>query len=106
MKYIKFVFRDKKTITLSFDQAERVINSTQQQVKILNEKSNWTGILINKAEIVKTEIDWEKMREEKLRLAQPEEDKVLSEEEQKAEDERWKKLRIDIENLGIIKKLS
>ena len=104
MKYIKFTFRDKKTITLPFDQAERVINSAQQQVKILDENANWTGVLINKADIMKTEVDWERTRDDRIRLGQVHEETVMSPEQQKAYDKRWEKMREDVEGLGILKK--
>lgn len=49
-------------VTLPFEQAERVIDSPNQIVKLLDEHGNWTGDTINKAEIVGTTRDNEEER--------------------------------------------
>lgn len=59
MKYVKFILSDHKTtITLPFAQAERVIDSPQQIVKIAGEDGSWTGETINKAHIIGTKRDF------------------------------------------------
>lgn len=77
MKYIKFFMRDKRLdLTLSMAQAERVIDSPNQLVKITDEQGNWTGVTLNKAEIKGTDHDFEKeydyQRENTLRLERAE----------------------------------
>jgi hypothetical protein len=80
-KYIKIYMRRKENdITLSFEQAERLFDSPHQLVKLTDEKGNWTGIVINKADIVTSDRDYEKEKEmnyNRNQLPEPE----LSEEE-------------------------
>ncbi len=106
--------RDKKNnITLPFKKAENVLNSPAQLVRIMDDETReWTGISINKADIVKTEPDLEKEKEERekeearYRLENPEIEKELTLEEKQKQDEAWKKLREDVEGMGIIKKIN
>ncbi len=57
MKYIKILFRNKSEISLSFEKAQRLLDSPNQLIKITDEKGNWTGETINKSEIVGTVVD-------------------------------------------------
>ncbi len=62
-KYVKFYMRNKAlNVTLPFEQAERVIDSPNQIVKLLDKQGNWTGDTINKAEIVGTTRDSDEER--------------------------------------------
>jgi len=71
-KYVTFFMRDKKlNVTLPFEQAERVIDSPQQLVKIM-ENGVWTGLTINKAEIIGTDRDSELEGDRNAPLALPE----------------------------------
>ena len=52
MRYIKFTLSQGEPIILTWEQAEKLLNTPSQIVKILNDKNEWTGITINKAYIV------------------------------------------------------
>lgn len=74
---IKFIMAKGENITLSYEQAQKVLNSSIQIIKILDEEGNWTGITINKAHIICTKKDIEAERNENLikkefRLPEPE----------------------------------
>ena len=71
-KFVRFYMRNKKhDITLSFVQAERIVDSPNQLVKVLDEKTGqWTGITINKAEIISTDHDFEREKEERYNPVQ------------------------------------
>jgi len=58
-KMIKFVMVKGEEITLPYELAQKVLNSPQQIVQVLNENGEWTGITINKAYIVYTKEDIE-----------------------------------------------
>lgn len=60
-KYIRFFMRNRKhDITLPFEQAERVMDSQTQLVKIFGPDGKWTGVTINKAEIISTDHDFDR----------------------------------------------
>lgn len=104
MKYIKFFMRDKRLdISLSMAQAERVIDSPNQLVKITDDNGNWTGVTLNKAEIRGTDHDFDKeidyQRENTLRLERAE----MTEEEILAADTAREKLNQFIKQGGIKK---
>lgn len=68
-KYIRFFMRNRKhDITLPMDQAERVLDSREQLVKIYDEQNKWTGITINKAEIISTDHDFDKEKDEQWKI--------------------------------------
>ena len=52
MRYIKFTLSQGEPIILTWEQAEKLLNTPTQIVKILNDKNEWTGVVINKAHIV------------------------------------------------------
>ena len=104
MKYIKFVMRDGKQHSLSMDRAEKVLNSTQTLIKILDSRGYWTGESINKSEIVDTFPDIEREREEIIKLGQPQLDPPLTPEQEAENVKRWKNLRKEAEKIGIISK--
>lgn len=64
MKYIKFKLRNKTEITLPFEKAQKIIDSEGQIFKITDDKGNWTGKIINKSEIIETEVNSLKERDE------------------------------------------
>jgi hypothetical protein len=67
-KYIRFSMRNKKNdITFPIDQAERILTSPQQLVMVYDEFGVWTGITINKAEIIMTDHDFGKENDESLK---------------------------------------
>lgn len=91
--FIKFYMRDKRLdISLSMEQAERIIDNPQQLVKVVDEYGKWTGVTINKAEIRGTDHDFEMEKyhsqEEHLMLDRGE----MSEEEIKKADEAREKV--------------
>lgn len=64
MKWIKFTLSKGDPITLPIDVAERLINSDGQLMKIPDADGSWSGKLINKAHIVATDLDKDRMRSE------------------------------------------
>src|SRR4051812_30042728 len=59
-KFVRFFMRDKRLdITLPFEQAERVIDSSAQLVKISDKDGGWSGRTINKADVMGTERDYD-----------------------------------------------
>ncbi len=63
-EFIRFFMRNKKLdFTLPKEQAEKVMNSTQQLIMVSDEKTGkWSGITVNKADIMRTDHDWEEER--------------------------------------------
>lgn len=55
-------------ILLPFEKAEKVLDSDQTSVKIMDEEGNWTGRFINKSFLVSTDVDVQATREENMRL--------------------------------------
>lgn len=63
-QFIKFFMRDKRLdITLPYDQAEKVIDSPQQLIKVTGNDGKWTGVTINKAEIIGTDHNFDDERD-------------------------------------------
>ena len=98
MIFIKFVLT-KGEITVDEEQAKNILRSEQQLIPIKDLDGNWTYETINKAYIIRTHKDYEKMRwynveQEKIKqdkLAQEEHKKLLAmppEERQRLEDEK------------------
>ena len=59
-EYIRFFMRDKRLdVTLPIEQAERVIDSPAQLVKVLDKDGRWSGRTINKADVMGTEHDYD-----------------------------------------------
>ena len=93
--------RGGKKITLPFDKAEEILCSDSQIIIIDNEKGEWSGISINKADITMTERDREAEREyvqdhlpkngapKEKKLTQKEKDVI--EEKKKEISEKYKK---------------
>jgi hypothetical protein len=65
MKYIRIILRDKREITLSFEKAENLLDHPNQIVRITDEEGKWTGEAINKSEIIWTQRDTDRERQEK-----------------------------------------
>ena len=62
-KFIKFIMRDKSNnFTLPFEQAKNVLESKSQLVMI-HSKGQWTGLTVNKADVMMTERDMEAEKE-------------------------------------------
>lgn len=60
MRFIRFSMRNKKDdFTLAMPKAEQVLKATQQTVMVANEDGTWSGIFVNKADISKTDRDYE-----------------------------------------------
>jgi hypothetical protein len=59
MKIIKFNLSNGESINLPFEQAEKVLDSKSQLIKILDVNGIWTGKTINQAHIVSTVINEE-----------------------------------------------
>lgn len=64
MKYIKIFLRNGKEMTLEKEKAEKILDSESQIIKLLDETGKWTGKIINKSEIIDTEPDFQKERDE------------------------------------------
>lgn len=54
--------RNKKVFVLPFDQAEQILTSPEQLIRV-TEDGVWNGTTINKADILSTERDYEKEKE-------------------------------------------
>jgi hypothetical protein len=107
MKYVKFTLSKGDPITLPIDVAERLINSDGQLMKIPEPDGTWSGKLINKAHIVSTELDKDKMRSEAenermriTKLAAP----PMSDEQRKKNLEAMDKIKRNLINKKVIKK--
>jgi hypothetical protein len=62
-EFVRFFMRNKKhDITLPFDMAETILDSKDQLIKVIID-GKWTGITINKSEIISTDHDFDKERE-------------------------------------------
>jgi len=77
MQFIKFTMSKGESITLPKEQAERLIDSEGQLLKIPDENGSWSGKLINKAHIVSTDrdkdreiIEINKLRDSRVKLNQ------------------------------------
>jgi len=75
MKYIKIILSRGNPVSVSKEQAEKIFNSKNQMLNILDEKGKWTGEMINKSHIVKTEPDYERESNEGLKILKLDEPK-------------------------------
>lgn len=62
--YIKFVMSKGDPITVDEAQAIRILNSPNQLLMVMDDNGQWTHKTINKAHIVETVEDYDKMRAE------------------------------------------
>lgn len=62
--FITFHMSNKETFTLARAQAEALIDSAAQIVKVTHPDGEWTGEIINKAHIVDTKPNWNRQNEE------------------------------------------
>lgn len=107
MKYVKFTLSKGDPITLPIDVAERLINSDGQLMKIPESDGTWSGKLINKAHIVATDLDKDRMRSEAenermriTKLSAP----PMSDEQRKKNLEAMEKIKKNLINKKVIKK--
>ena len=63
-KYIKFIMSSGDEISVPMDQADKILNSESQLVRINAPDGLWTGQFVNKAHIVSTDLDKDRMRSE------------------------------------------
>lgn len=74
MKFVKFFLTAGEPITLSFDQAKRVMASKSNLAMISDSNGEWTGDTLNKACIVQTmrdrraEQDWREKNQLKISI--------------------------------------
>lgn len=87
MKYVSIYLRDKTRVTVTAEQAEAILNSQQQLIKI-NEKGKWNGLAINKADIVRMDRDYDKERDERQEAKGIEAPKLTKEEKKRIEQKR------------------
>jgi len=85
-----------ENITLPYEQAQKVLNSPQQIIQVLNEEREWTGITINKAHIICTTEDFEAEKDEeivqeKFRLEKP---RIREEMEIERENKNEKRIKV------------
>lgn len=66
MKIIKFNLSNGESISLPYEQAERVLNASGQLVRILDANGAWSGKTINQAHIVSTLVDSEASQAESI----------------------------------------
>lgn len=92
MKYVKFTLRNKKEFTLPMEQAEQIMNSKEQMIMV-SENGTWSGITLNKADILSTERDYEKEREVIRDTARQLPEPELTEEETRFIEEEKEKIR-------------
>lgn len=60
MKFIRFSMRNKKDdFTLPMKKAEQILNAPQQTIMVADEDGSWSGIYVNKADITKTDRDYD-----------------------------------------------
>lgn len=63
-KFVKIIMRDKTTYTLTFEKAQMVLESPQQIVMLKDDESGeWSGEALNKADIMRTDRDFDAERE-------------------------------------------
>ncbi len=63
---IKFSMTSGPSITLSKEQAEKIIDATGQLIRISDGDGKWTGKTINKAHVVSTTVDHDASRMEDI----------------------------------------
>ena len=83
MKFVKLTLSKGDPFTLPYDQALKLLNSSEQIILLQDENGGWSGQTINKAHIICTDRDLEaeaSWRNEKV-LALPEGEVKMSEEE-------------------------
>ena len=94
MKFIKFLLRNKKELSLPLEQAEQILNS-DQQIIMVTQGGKWNGLTLNKAEIIATEPDLDAERDWRRdntpQIAEPQLTEV--------EEERVNKLREEINQI-------
>lgn len=96
MRYVKIYMRKKDhDIVLTFEQAEKLFDSPQQLVKLSDKEGKWTGVVINKAEIITSNRDYEKEKQERYNPSQLPEPKLTPDQQRE----------IDIKKAEIAKKL-
>lgn len=103
MKFIKFSMRNKKDdFTLPMPKAEQILSAQQQTVMVANEDGSWSGIFVNKADISKTDRDYEAEKDWRRNNPAPmiEEPKCVP-----VTSEFMKKMRSDVKNILKDKKL-
>jgi hypothetical protein len=66
MKYVTFKMSKGEDITLPYEQAKRVLEGREQMVMVNNEKGDWTGIVVNKAYVVSSDINVEESRPDRI----------------------------------------
>lgn len=64
MKFIRFSMRNKKDdFTLPMEKAEQILRSQQQTIMVSSPDGTWSGLYVNKADVTKTERDFEAERD-------------------------------------------
>ena len=66
MKLIKFVMAKGENIILPYEQAQKILNSHQQIIQVLDDNGEWTGTTINKAHIICTKEDFEAEKDKQV----------------------------------------
>jgi hypothetical protein len=107
MKYVKFTLSKGDPITLPIEIAERLINSDGQLMKIPETDGSWSGKLINKAHIVSTDLDKDRMRSEaeneRMRIVKLEAP-AMTDEQRQRNLKKLADIKKDLINKKVIKK--
>ena len=82
MIFVKFVMTN-GFITVDEEQAKAILKSENQLVAIKDLKGQWTYETLNKAYIIRTQIDYEKIRDWNNEQKRIERERLLEEEKQK-----------------------
>ena len=97
-QFILFVMANGDKISVDAPQAMRILTSNMQQVMV-QEDGTWTGYTINKAHIVDTKPDFDRIRSEAqraamktLKLAAP----PMTEEQMRESRKRWDAMREEL----------
>lgn len=79
MKYVKIILSRGNPVSVSKEQAEKIFASKNQMLSILDENGKWTGEMINKSHIVKTEPDYDRENNEGMKVLKLDEPKNIKE---------------------------
>lgn len=71
MRYIEILFRDGTAKTYPFEVVQQVLESEEKIVMLYDSEGNWTGEAINKADIKRTQRNYDQERQEQVKLNPP-----------------------------------
>ena len=94
MKFVRFIFENKKvSFSVPFEKAQAILSDQEQVILITDKDGNWTGETINKAHLVATEPDLDAEKEWN-------QDQIVKIEPTKQDNENREKIRAEIDRVS------